>query len=219
MESTTPNQVVNGWLSKLEAALPNGNAAAQLFQDDGYWRDLISHTWNIKTMEGREQIAEMVNTVADGIKPSNFKLRGDATSSDGITEGWFDFETAHGRGEGHVRIGEKGAWTFLTALTEIKGHEEAKGRRREYGVEHGQVQGRLTWKEQKEKEAAELGYDTQPYVVIIGGGQGGIGLGARLRRLGVPTVILEKNQRPGDSWRNRYKSLCLHDPVWYDHLP
>ena len=60
---------------------------------------------------------------------------------------------------------------------------------------------------------------TQPYVVIIGGGQGGIALGARLRQLGVPTIIVEKNERPGDSWRKRYKSLCLHDPVWYDHLP
>ena len=56
-------------------------------------------------------------------------------------------------------------------------------------------------------------------MVIIGGGQGGIGLGARLRRLGVPTIIIEKNPRAGDSWRNRYKSLCLHDPVWYDHMP
>ncbi|HXZ16475.1 MAG TPA: NAD(P)/FAD-dependent oxidoreductase, partial [Roseiarcus sp.] len=42
---------------------------------------------------------------------------------------------------------------------------------------------------------------------------------ARLRQLAVPTIILEKNERAGDSWRKRYKSLCLHDPVWYDHLP
>jgi putative flavoprotein involved in K+ transport len=35
----------------------------------------------------------------------------------------------------------------------------------------------------------------------------------------VPTIIVERNERPGDSWRKRYKSLCLHDPVWYDHLP
>jgi putative flavoprotein involved in K+ transport len=44
-------------------------------------------------------------------------------------------------------------------------------------------------------------------------------LGARLTRLGVPTIIVDKHPRPGDAWRNRYKSLCLHDPVWYDHLP
>ncbi|MBC7374136.1 MAG: NAD(P)/FAD-dependent oxidoreductase, partial [Frankiales bacterium] len=46
-----------------------------------------------------------------------------------------------------------------------------------------------------------------------------IALGARLRQLGVPHVVIERNERPGDSWRKRYKSLCLHDPVWYDHLP
>ena len=78
---------------------------------------------------------------------------------------------------------------------------------------------RPSWKEEREAEARTLGYETQPYVVIIGGGQGGIALGARLRQLGVPTIIVERNDRPGDSWRNRYKSLCLHDPVWYDHLP
>ena len=55
--------------------------------------------------------------------------------------------------------------------------------------------------------------------MIVGGGQGGIALGARLRQLGVPTIIVERNERPGDCWRKRYKSLCLHDPVWYDHMP
>ena len=86
-------------------------------------------------------------------------------------------------------------------------------------MEHGAFQDRQTWLESRRNEAEELGYGTQPYCVIIGGGQGGIALGARMRQLGVPTIILERNARPGDSWRNRYKSLCLHDPVWYDHLP
>jgi putative flavoprotein involved in K+ transport len=35
----------------------------------------------------------------------------------------------------------------------------------------------------------------------------------------VPTIIVDRHERPGDQWRKRYKSLCLHDPVWYDHLP
>ncbi len=71
----------------------------------------------------------------------------------------------------------------------------------------------------RKEEERELGHSRQPYVLIIGGGQGGIALGARLRQLGVPTIIVEKNARPGDSWRNRYRTLVLHDPVWYDHLP
>ena len=59
----------------------------------------------------------------------------------------------------------------------------------------------------------------QPYALVVGGGQGGIALGARLRQLGVPAIVVDKHERPGDQWRKRYKSLCLHDPVWYDHLP
>ena len=35
----------------------------------------------------------------------------------------------------------------------------------------------------------------------------------------MPTLIVDAHERPGDAWRKRYKSLCLHDPVWYDHLP
>ena len=34
-----------------------------------------------------------------------------------------------------------------------------------------------------------------------------------------PRIVVDRHERPGDQWRNRYKSLCLHDPVWYDHLP
>ncbi len=92
-------------------------------------------------------------------------------------------------------------------------------RERPRGVEHGAFRGRQSWLERKQATEASLGYDAQPYCVIVGGGQGGIALGARLRQLDVPTIIVEKNPRPGDSWRRRYKSLCLHDPVWYDHLP
>ena len=102
---------------------------------------------------------------------------------------------------------------------ELKGHEEPRGPARPRGVEHGAEPDRETWLERKPARGRGLGVTTQPYVVIIGGGQGGIGLGARLKRLGVPTIIVDRNPRPGDQWRNRYKSLCLHDPVWYDHLP
>jgi putative flavoprotein involved in K+ transport len=104
-------------------------------------------------------------------------------------------------------------------MVELKGHEEHKGFNRPLGAKHGAGKNRTSWQEEREAELSELGYGTQPYVLIIGGGQGGIALGARLRQLGVPAIILEKHDRAGDSWRTRYKSLCLHDPVWYDHLP
>ena len=76
-----------------------------------------------------------------------------------------------------------------------------------------------SWAEKRADEEAALGHTTQPYALVVGGGQGGIALGARLRQLGVPAIVVDRHERPGDQWRKRYKSLCLHDPVWYDHLP
>ena len=218
---TTPSQRAARWLADFGASLAAGQAqqAAAMFDADSYWRDLIAFTWNIRTQEGQGAIAEMLTARLADTAPSNFALEGEATEADGVLDAWFTFETRVARGRGHLRLKDDKAWTFLTTMTELKGFEEAHGETRPKGVEHGPHRGRKTWKENREEEARTLGFTQQPYVVIVGGGQAGIILGARLRKLGVPAIIIEKNPRPGDSWRNRYKSLCLHDPVWYDHLP
>ena len=223
MLDISPSTKIDTVLSKLNDAFASGDidAAVNLFQADCYWRDLVTFTWNLKTLEGHGEIRDMLSSQLASIKPSNLvqDAKEMASEADGVTDGWFEFETATARGYGHIRLKNGLIWTLLTTMSELKGHEEPKGIRRPMGAEHGHNKDRKTWTEKREIEAAELGYTTQPYVVIIGGGQGGIALGARLRQLGVPTIIIEKNERPGDSWRKRYKSLCLHDPVWYDHLP
>jgi len=221
MAGSKPTKTVKSWLRKLEKAITAGDikAAAKLFGKESYWRDLVSLTWNIKTVEGRDGVADMLKRTIAATKPHDFRIDGEASEANGVTEAWFTFETATGRGRGLVRLIDGKAWTMLTTLQELKGFEEPRGVRRPKGVEHGAIAGRETWAEKRAREDAELGYKSQPYCVIIGGGQGGIALGARLKRLNVPTIIIEKNDRPGDSWRKRYKSLCLHDPVWYDHLP
>jgi putative flavoprotein involved in K+ transport len=212
---------VDQWLARFEEALAAGDgaAASELFADDSFWRDLIAFTWNIKTVEGPAGVKDMLDATLASITPHGWHTSEPPTEADGVTDAWLEFETAAGRGSGHLRLRDGKAWTLLTTLSELKGHEEPKGPGRPMGAAHGAARGRLSWLEQREKEAAELGHETQPYVLIVGGGQGGIALGARLRQLDVPTIIVERNERPGDSWRKRYKSLCLHDPVWYDHLP
>ena len=52
-----------------------------------------------------------------------------------------------------------------------------------------------------------------PEVLIVGGGQSGLEIAARLKLLGVPSLIIEKQARIGDQWRHRYAALCLHDVV------
>ncbi len=217
----TANDRIDGWLARFDAAMSAGDvdAAIELFGPDCYWRDFVSFTWNLHTAEGPDQIREMLADTLERTAPGDWKREGDADEADGITESFLTFETAVGRGRGHLRLNGDTAWTLLTTLQELAGFEERTGAERDRGVHHGVVRGRETWKQGLERERAELGYERDPYVVIIGGGQGGIALAARLRRLDVPTIVLEKNPNPGDSWRNRYESLHLHDPVWYDHLP
>ena len=201
------------WLAEFASALKRGDidGTSAMFADDCYWRDLVAFTWNIVTLENRSAISDMLRARLSDVKPDSFQLAG--------RPGWFTFETARGRGRGHVRLKDGKAWTLFTALLELKGFEEKKGPTREHGTQHGAFRDRVTWTDRRNADARELGYERQPYVLVIGGGQGGIALGARLKRLGVPTLIVDRNARPGDAWRNRYKSLCLHDPVWYDHLP
>ncbi|WP_408899298.1 NAD(P)-binding domain-containing protein [Nocardioides sp. R1-1] len=222
-----PSDPATAWFAAFEDALTARDVAraAGLFASTSFWRDLVAFSWNLTTVENPEGVADLLTDTLDRVDPRGFRLTEPATTADGVTTAWFEFETAVGRGRGLVRLVDPGdgagprAWTFLTTLYELKGHEEPRGVRRPMGAEHGARKDRVTWLERRQAEEASLGVDTQPYVLVVGGGQGGIALGARLRQLDVPALVVDKHPRPGDQWRNRYKSLCLHDPVWYDHLP
>ena len=219
--SSSPTQQVSEWLSQFGDALDrmDWSVVTDLFGDKCYWRDLVSFTWNLKTLEGKDEIQAMLAATIADVQPGHWQIAGEVTDENGVIAGWFAFETAAARGKGYLRLKAGKCWTLLTTMTELKDFEEKRGATRSFGTQHGVFRNRKTWLERKTQVEADLGEVTQPYCVIIGGGQGGIGLAARLKRLEVPTIIIEKNPRPGDSWRKRYKSLCLHDPVWYDHLP
>lgn len=208
------------WLAQFERALSAGSVEAvlELFVEECFWRDFVALSWNVKTFEGKPAIAGLLTANLATVAPQGFTLT-HAERKDGLTEAWFDFSTATGKGRGIVRLKGARAHTLLTTLQSLDGFEEALGPDRPKGVRHGADRGRETWSEARARETAALGTSVQPYCLIIGGGQGGIMLGARLRALRVPALIVEKNAKAGDSWRQRYRSLVLHDPVWYDHLP
>ena len=218
---SSADERVLAWLDRLEQAVTQRDAAAaaDLFVEDGFWRDLVAFTWNITTLEGRDAIRSMLESQLEAIRPRHFELDEAATEADGVTEAWISFDTEHARGRGHLRLKGDCAWTLLTTTRELKGFEEPGGPRRERGVAHGVERGRRSWLDRRQDEQADLGTRVQPYCLVIGGGQGGIALGARLKRLGVPAIVIDKHERPGDQWRKRYRSLHLHDPVWYDHMP
>jgi putative flavoprotein involved in K+ transport len=208
------------WLGRFGDALASGEVdrVTGLFDDESYWRDLISMTWNIHTSEGREQIADMLVGVERGAWPTDIEATSES-EADGVHEAWFTFGNATFTGKGLVRVRDGLAWTLLTSAQAIKDHPEPSGSRRPRGAEHGVNVSTENWLDQRQKQTESFGVDAEPYVLVVGGGQGGIGLAARLKRLGVPTLVVDRYPRPGDQWRSRYHSLCLHDPVWYDHMP
>jgi putative flavoprotein involved in K+ transport len=221
MDSHSPAQQISSWLSQFSQALENTDidSALSMFDDECYWRDIVSFTWNIKTMESKEEIKAMLESQLSKVKPHSWEIEGTATSANGIIEAQFTFQSAVSDGKGYIRLKDNKCWTLLTTMSSLKGFEEKSGHNRSLGAKQIAVKNRKSWLEQKSQEKSELGYSKQPYCVIIGGGQGGIALATRLKRLDVPTIIIEKNESAGDSWRNRYNSLTLHDPVWYDQMP
>jgi putative flavoprotein involved in K+ transport len=221
--SSPARQRVEKWLADFSEALAARDAerAAALFAPTSFWRDLIAFTWNITTAENRDGVADLLQQTMESADATNFTITEgeEPAEADGVVTAWIRFETAVGRGSGLLRLSDEGAWTLLTTLDELKGFEEHQGTTRPKGVHHGALRERVTWKEARTAEIEGMGSDRDPYVLVVGGGQGGIGLGARLRQLGIDHLIVDRHARPGDQWRSRYKSLCLHDPVWYDHLP
>ena len=154
------------------AAILDIDRAVSLFTEDCFWRDLVAFTWNIRTLEGRDQVRAMLASQLASVKPTKWELaEGEAvTERDGLTEAWVTFDTNVARGYGHVRLREGRIFTLLTTMAELKGFEEPLGFARPLGAKHGSGTDRKTWKEEREEELAELGRTKQPYVLIVGGG-------------------------------------------------
>src|SRR5690349_14527928 len=106
MLDIAPSQQAASWLGSFGRALEAGDieAATNLFTEDCYWRDLLTFTWNIKTMEGQAAIREMLKATLSLTRPSHWRLTGEPSVDDGVVEAWFSFETAVARGEGILRL-------------------------------------------------------------------------------------------------------------------
>ena len=91
-------------------------------------------------------------------------------------------------------------------VEELIGHEEKAGASRPQGVDHGNNVGRESWLVRREKHEKYID-GHEPEVIVVGAGQGGLTVAARLGMLGVDTLIVERNERVGDNWRKRYSFL------------
>jgi hypothetical protein len=211
--------VAKQWFNAFSTTLSTSNtqSLSSLFVPNSFWRDMLSLTWDFRTFSGLPAISQFLTDQLGAMHPTGFRLREDASL--GLQQpypdlAWlhmvFDFETDIGIGSGIVRLvptsdGEWKAHTVYTNLEDLKEYPEKLGALRDAEPNHGK------WEEDRRKESAFE--DRDPVVVIVGGGHGGLVLAARLGAFNIPTLVVEKNPKIGNNWRNRYEALCLHDPV------
>jgi cation diffusion facilitator CzcD-associated flavoprotein CzcO len=220
------------WLAQFESALAEGGGLPKtLFHPDSHWRDVLALSWQIRTVSGADAILRELRGDAARAAPAGFAIDPGRAAPRRVTragteaiEAIFKFETAIGRGSGIVRlIADAGdgnalkAWTLLTALDELKGFEEPLGAARPRGQSYARDFRGPNWLDLR-KSAAD--YTTSdPDVLVVGGGQAGLSIAARCRQLNLDTLIVDREARIGDNWRNRYHALTLHNQVQVNHLP
>jgi cation diffusion facilitator CzcD-associated flavoprotein CzcO len=221
------------WLAQFESALakPDDGLLGSLFHPDSYWRDVLALSWNIQTLNGSEAILTALQAHAASAAPRGFAIDPDRAAPRRVTragtstiEAIFKFETAQGRGSGILRlIPDAGdgsrlkAWTLLTALDELKGFEEKLGASRPRGQAYSRDFRGPNWLDLR-KAAVEY-TDREPDVLVVGGGQAGLSIAARLKQLQIDALIVDREPRIGDNWRNRYHALTLHNQVQVNHMP
>jgi cation diffusion facilitator CzcD-associated flavoprotein CzcO len=225
--------IADHWLAQFERALaePDDILLKTLFYPDSHWRDVLALTWQIRTVTGLDAIRRELKAHAGRANPTGFRTDPHRTAPHYVTragtkaiEAIFGFETAEGRGSGVLRLiadADNGntfkAWTLLTALDELKGFEEQAGRSRPNSKSYARDFRGPNWLDVRRSDAEYS--DRDPVVLVVGGGQAGLSIAARLTQMQVDTLIVDREQRIGDNWRNRYHALTLHNQVQVNHLP
>ena len=230
LTNTSAKAVAETWLGDFTAALASGDTArlAALFAPECHWRDILAFTWDLHTTSGAAAIAGRLAPEVARVAPRGFKLAAGRTPPRTVTragtdaiEAIFTFETAVGPCNGVVRLGSDGgqarAWTLMTALDEIRGHEDPANGRRWQDVDWKRNFGGENWADRRRRAVAYE--DRDPAVLVVGAAQAGLMVAARLSMLGVDTLAIDREKRIGDSWRRRYHALTLHNETRVNHFP
>ena len=227
--ATDDQTLVSQWLGYFERALHSSDetAIAALFEKDSHWRDIVAFTWHISPFAGADKIASGLAAAQAATQARGFERDSSRTPPRRVTrlgvaviEAFFRFETKLGRGNGVLRLyadNPSKAWVLLTTLEELKDHEEKIGVRRPTGDAYSRNFGGENWLDQRIKSQAFE--NRQPTVLVVGGGQAGLGIAARLGQIDIDTLVVDKLPRVGDCWRLRYHSLALHNEIYANHLP
>ena len=219
------------WLAAFNSALRQGDAAAAaaLFLDDAYWRDLLAHQWDFRSITGPSQIIPRLFAEGRARGVRDFALDEkytapmmQARAGRNVIEAIFRFTSDLGRGNGVLRLqempagsGQWRAWGLMTSLQELADYPEQIGAHRPVRVPVRHPAD--NWSDLLRQNSSFE--EREPDVLVVGGGHSGVMIAARLRAMGVSVLTIDAHPRLGDVWRNRYHTLQLHNEVYSIDFP
>lgn len=224
-EALDATAIFTRWLSGFASAVRDGSAAdlAGLLHSEATWRDFMAFPWDFHHTVGRDETVSRFLEMSKTWDAAGFTVSQEQVpfASGTRVNGFFDFTTRDRADRGYVALVRDGdrftASVLQTQVTGLLDHPERTRHHRREGKVYGVVPGRTRWSADRGEEAAFAGHD--PAVLILGAGHNGLSIAARLGALDVPALVIDREERVGDTWRNRYASLALHSTTYGDHLP
>ncbi|GFF84489.1 hypothetical protein CNMCM6936_002393 [Aspergillus lentulus] len=231
-----PRDIAQQWLTNLETQLGKLPVPqlklSELFHKDSWWRDMLALDWDFHTIHTVSEIEQYISRNQSRARLTAFRLQQMGRFQPKIetpVEGlrWissiFFFESRVGRGTGVLRLTQDGAgvwkaYSLYTSLQELKGFEEPLGLQRPEGTIESMPRNpsKENWLERRQRQLEFQNED--PTVLLVGAGQAGLNTAARLQSLGISCLLVDRNERIGDNWRKRYRTLVTHDPVEFTHM-
>ena len=220
-------QIAQEWFSSFKEHILSGDIDKLLglfIAKQAYWRDILSLTWNFRTFCGNDKIKSFLQDRLEGAALKNFSFTLEeytqlAQPAPDLLwiHFFFKFDIGnYGNGLGSARLvpvldeNQTLVWrahTVLTTLEDLKAFPEKVG----FNRPTDGFAGNENWAQNRAGEVAFAEKD--PVALVVGGAQCGLEVAARLKVLDIPALVVDKGERIGGNWINRYTSLRLHDPV------
>lgn len=241
MATANLNEVVDTWLLRLNHALDERNADAfsNCFAHDGWFRDLLTFSWDFHSIQGRDAIKSYVGDALPKVQATGLSVdkefvprRSNFGPKIVLVDAALTFETPRALGKGFVRICTDGdepeAFAFMMMISDWKGHEEIRNSvlRPSPLATRTKVWADVVARRRAEIEKCPdviirefplylcrvLPHNNPLLLVQVGAGHTGLQVAARFSQMNIKALVLDKNDRVGDNWRARYSSLVLHTP-------
>lgn len=200
------------WLATLISDLSGPSfTLKRSFTNDSYWRDLLAFTPDFRTLHALPEIQRFFSVPVALARPSRFRLLSGVRHrrigpTKTFIQGIIQFHTVIAQCTGVFTLTQSEdsswkAWSFVTMMDQLSGVVDRFSA-------HTPLCRPAEWQTTMEYTA-----------VVVGAGQCGLSVAARLENLGISTLVLERSSAIGNSWRSRYESLETNTPRAYNHLP